>query len=102
MRFKPIAPYRLVEYPPPPLCELQYIRNYLANTTHSTDFKHKNTIRDLCLGRGRIGLFSSVRYSILRGAVWSGTVHSCSHTGFIDRFMMPEVGDPLILPFTSK
>ena len=43
-----------------------------------------------------------MRYSILRGAVWCGTVHTCSHTRFIDRFMMSEGADPLSLPFTSK
>ena len=32
--------------------------------------------------------FSSVWYSILPGAVWCGAVHTCSHTPFIDRFMM--------------
>ena len=41
-------------------------------------------------------------YSILPGAVWFGAVHTCSHTCFIDRFMMSEGGDPLSLPFTSK
>ena len=46
--------------------------------------------------------FSSVRYSILRGALWCGTVNTCSHTRFIDRFMMSEGGDPLSLPFTFK
>ena len=79
-----------------------HIRNYLANTTYSTPFKHKNTTRDLCLGRGRIQLFSSVRYSILPGAVCCGAVYTCNHTRFIDRFMMTEGGDPLSLPFTSK
>ena len=57
--------------------------NYLANTTYSTHFKHRNTTRDLCLGRGRVGrirLFSSVRYCILPGAVWCGAVHTFSHT----------------------
>ena len=70
---------------------------------YSTHFKHKNTTRDLCLGLGRIRLFfSSVRYSILPGAGWCGVVHTSSHTRFIDRFMMSEVGDPLSLPFTPK
>ena len=46
--------------------------------------------------------FSSVRYSILPGGVWCGVVHTCSHTRFIDRFMMSEGGDPLSLPFNSK
>ena len=31
-----------------------------------------------------------------------GAVHKCSHTRFINRFMMSEGGDPLSLPFTSK
>ena len=78
------------------------MRNYLVNTTYSTHFKHKNTTRDLCLGRGRIRLFSSVRDSILPSAAWCGAVHICSHTRFINRFMMSEGGDPLSLPFTSK
>ena len=43
-----------------------------------------------------------MRYRILRGAVWCGTVHTCSHNCFIDRFMMSEGGDPLSLLFTSK
>ena len=45
-----------------------------------------------------------MRYSILPGAVWCGAVHICSHTRFIDRFMImiSEDGDPLSLPFTSK
>ena len=43
-----------------------------------------------------------MRYSILPGAVWFGVVHTCSHTRFIDRFVMSECGDPLSLPFTSK
>ena len=47
-------------------------------------------------------VFLSVRYSNLPGAVWCGVVHACSHTRFIDRFMMSEGGDPLSLPFTSK
>ena len=47
-------------------------------------------------------LFSSVRYSILPGAVWCGALHTCSHARFIDRFMMSESVDPLSLPFTSK
>ena len=36
-----------------------HITKYLPNTTYSTP---SNTTRDLCLGRGRIQLFSSVRY----------------------------------------
>ena len=78
------------------------IRNYLANTTYSTPFYHKNTTRDLCLGRGRIRFFSSGRYSIFPGAVCCGAVYTCNHTRFIDRFMMTEGGDSLSLPFTSK
>ena len=31
-----------------------------------------------------------------------GTVHTCSHTRFIDRFMVSEGSDPWSLPFTSK
>ena len=34
--------------------------------------------------------------------VWCSAVHTCSHTRFINRFMMSEGGDPLNLPFTSK
>ena len=43
-----------------------------------------------------------MRYSILPGAVWCGAVNTCSHTRFIDRFMMSEGGDPLSLRFTFK
>ena len=43
-----------------------------------------------------------MRYSILPGAVWCKAVHTCSHTSFVDRFMMSEGGDPLSLPFTYK
>ena len=43
-----------------------------------------------------------MRYSILPGAVWCGAVRTCSHTHFIDRFMMSEGDDPLSLPFNSK
>ena len=46
--------------------------------------------------------FSSMRYSILPAAVWSSAVYTCSHTSFVDRFMMSEGGDPLSLPLTSK
>ena len=42
-----------------------------------------------------------MRYSILPGAM-VGAVHTCSHTRFIDRFLMSEGGEPLSLPFTSK
>ena len=31
-----------------------------------------------------------------------GAVHKCSHTRFINQFMMSEGGDHLGLPFTSK
>ena len=57
--------YHTLLYPPFEILSHRpyiHIRNYLANTTYSTPFKHKNTTRDLCLGRGRIQLFSSVRY----------------------------------------
>ena len=54
------------------------------------------------LRSGTNSAFSVRRYSILPGAVWCGAVHTCSHTGFINRFMMSEGGDPLSLLFTSK
>ena len=67
--------------------------------------KHENTIRDLCLGRGRIRFFfrqgGTVFYLVLYGAERCIRVQ-CSHTRFIDRFMMSEGGDLLSLPFTSK
>ena len=44
--------------------------------------------------------FSFFLSYFLPGAVWCGAV--CSHTRFIDRFMMSEGGDPLSLPLTSK
>ena len=43
-----------------------------------------------------------MRYSILPGAVLCGAVQTCSHTRFIDRFMISEGGNSLSLPFASK
>ena len=43
-----------------------------------------------------------MRHSILLSDVWCSVVHTCSHTRFIDRFMMSEDSDLLSLPFTSK
>ena len=76
------------------------IRNYLANNTYSTHFKHKNTTRDLCLGGTNSAVFvNAIQYFYL---VRCGAVHICSHIRFINRFLMSEDGSPLSLPFTSK
>ena len=76
--------------------------NYLANTTYSTHFKHKNTTKDLCLGRGRnlsveFGSFRQcgtvfylVRYGAVRcihlvtpdfgGAIRNSSANSVNHS----------------------
>ena len=88
-----------------PILRRTHICNYLANTTYSTHFRHKNTTQDLCLGRGRIQLFfrqcSTVFYLVLY-SVRCGAVHVVTYSHFINRFMMSEGSDSLSLPFTSK
>ena len=71
---------------------------------YSTQFKHKNTTRDLLL-RSVTNLaffFRQCGTVFLPGAVWCGAVHTCSLTRSIDRFMMSEGGDPLSLPLASE
>ena len=76
-----------------------------SNRGHAQNAKVTGTCRYKDSGTRIQNLYPSqslVRYSTLPRAVWCSAVHTCSHTRFIDRFMMSEEGDPLSLPFTSK
>ena len=75
------------------LCQ-HYVFNPLQTQKYHTRFMLRSGTN--------LVIFLSVQYSILPGAVWCGAMHTCSHTHFIDRFMMSEDSDPLSLCFTSK